>query len=61
MTHEEAKQHVRERIAVADGKGWDRITFYFEALDVLGIEHNASRVMPVIQHPITDALRAVST
>lgn len=36
MTVEEAKQHVRKRIAIADAKGWDRNTFYTEALVLIG-------------------------
>ena len=36
MTDEEAKAHVRERIAIADAKGWDRNTFYTEALVKVG-------------------------
>lgn len=38
MTRDDAATHARERIAVAQSRGWDRITFRAEALRALGVE-----------------------
>lgn len=34
-----AKAHVEERCNLADSRGWDRMTFYIEALRMIGAEH----------------------
>lgn len=37
MTHEEAVQHAKARIAVAEARDWPIITFYRAALLTLGV------------------------
>jgi hypothetical protein len=65
MTRDEAAAHCRDRVRVAEEKGWPRITFYRVALRALDLsldpnqgpvgEHN--RVVLRTINPVQDALQ----